>query len=236
MTRLLLLITTLTQCLMLASAQQQVVERHRDLEQKTEIFKFDERPHLILQPTFNLNGGGFATTSQEIAGGVDFEAKHMAFRATASYNNARKANDGTGSNPKGHIRSLNGQLLYRLRNYWFAGTEVGWGQLSTTNYSKQGWAQSFGGGRDFLVRDTSFRLRLMYTPPFRDHSNGSQGPTFEFILPSPLAQRHVYFYERLDVSFLHATITDPANRILTEQQTADRSHTASLQLGLMFRF
>ena len=236
MTRLLILITSLTQCLILASAQEQVVERHANLEQKMEMFKFDKRPHLILRPTFNLNGGGFATTSQEIAGGVDFEGKHVVFRGTAAYNNARKANDGTGDNPKGHIRSLNGQLSYRLRNYWFVGTEVGWGQLSTSNYSKQGWAQSFGGGCDFLAGDTSFRLRLMYTPPFRDHSNGSQGPSAEFILPSPLAQRHVYFYERLNVSFLHATITDPADRILTEQQKADRSHTASLMLGLMFRF
>jgi hypothetical protein len=236
MTRLLILLTALTQFLILASAQDQVVERQPNREQKMGIFQFDKRPHLIFRPTFNLNGGGFRSTSQEIAGGFDFEKKYLVFRSTASYNNARKVNDGTGDNPKGHVRSLNGELFYRLRNYWFVGTEVGWGQLSTTNYSKQGWAQSFGSGRDFLAGDTSFRLRFMYTPPFRDHSNGSQGPTVEFILPSPLQHGHVYFYERLDVSFLHATITDPANRILTEQQKANRDHTATLLLGLMFRF
>jgi hypothetical protein len=76
----------------------------------------------------------------------------------------------------------------------------------------------------------------MYTPSFTDRANGSQGPSVEFILPSPLSQGHVFFYENLGVSFLHATITDPANRVLTEQQEADRTHTATVQFGLMFRF
>jgi hypothetical protein len=95
---------------------------------------------------------------------------------------------------------------------------------------------NFGGGSDFIVQDTSFRLIAAYTPAAFDHVNGSQGPSFQFILPSPLAQGHVMFVENLSVLFLHATITEPNNRVLTEQEKSNRNHTATLSFGLLLRF
>lgn len=95
---------------------------------------------------------------------------------------------------------------------------------------------NFGGGSDFIVDGTSFRLSAAYTPAAFDHQTGSQGPSFQFILPSPLAQGHVMFVENLGISFLHATITDPNDPVLTRQETSNRTHTTTLSFGLIFRF
>jgi hypothetical protein len=205
------------------------------LSEKDQRFSFDKRPRLVLMPLFNLNGAGFGN-SASVSAGVGFDSRKLILESLGSYNAARKTNDGTGNNPKGHIRSLNASAYYRLPNYWFLGTSGGWDQLSTTNYTKQSWGMRFGGGSDFIVKDTSFRLIGTYTPATFDHSNGIQGPSIQLMLPSPLAQGHVMFVENLDIMFLHDTITDPNDKVLTEQQKAHRSHTATLSLGLVFRF
>jgi hypothetical protein len=205
------------------------------LSAKDQRFSFDRRPRLVLMPLFNLNGAGFGN-SVSVSAGVGFDSRKLILESLGSYNAARKTNDGTGNNPKGHIRSLNASAYYRLPNYWFLGTSGGWDQLSTTNYTKQSWGMRFGGGSDFIVKDTSFRLIGTYTPATFDHSNGIQGPSIQLMLPSPLAQGHVMFVENLDIMFLHDTITDPNDKVLTEQQKAHRSHTATLSLGLVFRF
>lgn len=205
------------------------------LSAKDRRFNFDTRPRLVFMPLFNLNGAGFGN-SASVSAGVGFDSKHLILESLGSYNNARKTNDGTGNNPKGHVRSLNASAYYRLPNYWFFGTSGGWDQLSTTNYTKQSWGMKFGGGSDFIVKDTSFRLIGSYKPAAFDHRNGSQGPSIQFMIPSPLAQGHVMFVENLDIMFLHDTITDPNDKVLTEQQKSHRSHTATLSLGLVFRF
>jgi hypothetical protein len=206
------------------------------LSEKNAWFEFDKRPRLKIFPQLNLNGAGFATFSQSIAAGIDFESKHFLLDGVASYNNAHKTNDGTGDNPKGHIRALDASAYYRLSNYWFIGTLAGWGQLSTTNYKKDSFGMSFGGGKDFIVNDASFRLSAAYAPSAFDHTNGSQGISFEFIEPSPLRQRHVMFVVDTSVQLFHATITDPNNATLTEQQKNNRSHSATSRFGLLFRF
>jgi hypothetical protein len=197
------------------------------LSEKNEWFEFDKRPRLKIFPQLNLNGEGFAVFSESIAAGIDFESKHLLLDGVASYNNAHKANDGPGDNPKGHIRALDVSAYYRLPNYWFIGTLAGWGQLSTTNYKKDSFGMNFGGGGDFISNDVSFRLSAAYAPSVFDHVNGSQGISVEFIEPSPLRQRHVMFVVDTGVQFFHATITDPNDPVLTEQQKNDRGHSAT---------
>ena len=206
------------------------------VSEKDEWFEFDKRPRLKIFPQLNLNGAGFATFSQSIAAGVDFESRHLLLDGVASYNNAHKANDGTGNNPKGHVRALDASAYYRLSNYWFLGTLAGWGQLSTTNYKKDSFSMNFGGGGDFILNDASFRLSAAYAPSVFDQVNGSQGISVEFIEPSPLRQRHVMFVVDTGVQFFHATITDPNDATLTEQQKNNRSHSATSRFGLLFRF
>jgi hypothetical protein len=205
------------------------------LTERQEQFQFDRRPRLVFMPQFNLNGSGFGN-SLSASGGVGIDTKHLILETLASYNEARKTNDGTINNRNGHVRSLTASTYYRLSNYWFVGTTGGWYKLSTTNYTKQLWTMNFGGGSDFIAGGTSFRLRAGYTPSVFDHQTGSQGPSFQFILPSPLAQGHVMFVENLDIRFLHATITDPNDPVLTALEKSHRSHTATLSLGLILRF
>lgn len=204
--------------------------------EKNAWFEFDKRPRLKIFPQLNLNGAGFAVFSQSIAAGIDFESKHLLLDGVASYNNAHKANDGTGDNPKGHVRALDASAYYRLPNYWFFGTLAGWGQLSTTNYKKDSFGMSFGGGADFIPGGASFRLSAAYAPSVFDHVNGSQGISFQFIEPSPLRQKHVMFVVDTGVQFFHATITDPSDAALTEQQKNNRGHSATSRFGLLFRF
>jgi hypothetical protein len=206
------------------------------LAEKNHWFEFDKRPRLKLSPQLNLNGEGFAVLSESVAAGFDFEAKRFLLDGVASYNNAHKANDGTGDNPKGHIRSLDASAYYRFPNCWFIGTLAGWGQLSTTKYKKDSFGMNFGGGTDFISGGASFRLSAAYAPSFFDHTNGSQGISFEFIEPSPLRQRHVMFVVDTNVQCFHATITDPNDPVLTEQQKNNRNHSATSRFGLLFRF
>jgi len=205
------------------------------LTEKQEQFQFDRRPRLVFMPQFNLNGSGFGN-SASASGGFGIDTKHLVFETLASYNEARKTNDGTVNNRNGHVRSLTARTYYRLSNYWFLGTSGGWYKLSTTNYTKQLWTMNFGGGSDFIAGGTSFRISGGYTPSVFDHQTGSQGPSFQFILPSPLAQGHVMFVENLDIRFLHDTITDPNDPVLTALEKSHRTHTATLSLGLILRF
>lgn len=210
--------------------------KNSKLLEKQERFRFDRRPKLVLEPSLNLNGGGFQPVSTSISGGLGLESKHLILEGLAGYHPVGKDNDGTGDNPKGHIRSLDASAYYRLPNYWFFGTSGGLGKLSTTNYSKQMWSMNFGAGADVLKEDWSFRLSASYAPPEFDHRNGSQGVTFQFIIPSPLEQGHVMFFENVYVGHLHDTITDPNDRTLTELQKSHGQFTASCSFKLLLRF
>jgi len=166
----------------------------RNKHKEDRFFEFDTRPHALLVSTLGLNGAGYSTFSADMGGGVSFEPKNFIVEALADYNTARKTNDGTVDNNKGHIRSLSANVSYRLLNYWFFGTEGGWHELSTTNYTVQGWGMAAGGGKDVLISDTSARLAFTYAPSAFDKRNGSQGFNFYLYIPSPLRQRPVTFY------------------------------------------
>jgi hypothetical protein len=198
--------------------------------------QYDRFPHSFITPSLNLNGFGYQTVSLAILTGTSYEGKHLAFNGFVSYDNARKTNDGTGDNPHGYSRGFGGTLFGRLPNGWLAGGKAAWGQTLTTNYKKSAWGWSFGGGKDIFLSDFSCRLTVVYRLPYADRLNGVQGPSLGFITPSPATKHHVYFTENLGIGFLHATITDPSNKVLTEMQIHDRATSANLSFGLMFKF
>ena len=205
------------------------------LSQKEELFEFDRYPRLEVILRFNLNGAGFGP-SESVSGGTSIESKHFILEGRATYNNARKTNDGTVNNKKGHIRSLEASAYYRLPNYWFVGSGAGWGQLSTTNYKKEARGISFGGGSDFIAQGAGFRLYADYTPPVFDHVNGSQGVYVEFTDPSPLRQKHWMFVVSTSTQFFHQTIVDPTDPVLTAKEKSRRSFATTSSFGLRFRF
>jgi hypothetical protein len=198
--------------------------------------QYDRIPHLAITPSLNLNGFGYKTVSLAISPGINYEGKRLAFNGFVNYDNARKTNDGTGDNPHGHSRGFGGFLFVRLNKGRLAGGKASWGETSTTNYQKLAWGWSFGGGKDIFLSDFSCRLTAVYRLPYTDHVNGVQGPTLAFTTPSPSTMHHVYFVETLGVGVLHATITDPSNKELTEAQIHDRAHSANLSFGLMIKF
>ena len=197
---------------------------------------YDNWPHFTITPHANLNGFGYQPFSTSISSGINYEGKHFMFDGQASYSAARKTNDGTENNNKGHSRGVTVVSMARLPKDWLAGVRFSGGQTSTTNYTKSVWRGSFGAGKDVLLNDVSFRITAFYTLPYSDHSNGLQGPLFGFVLPSPITKHHFYFTEELGIGFLHATITDPNNKELTRIQLNDRSHSASVSFGVMFKF
>ena len=185
-----------------------------------DVVLFDRYPHPYLLPSANLNGAGFQGVSAAMSGGFMFEAPRFSLEFHGTYNAARKVNDGTGDNPHGHVRSVNGSAFIRLPRYWLAGVNYGYGALSTTNYKKSGSGYSVGGGRDFILSDASFRMTALYGPP----SGGAQGLDVTFTLPSPITQHHFYFYEDLGVTILSAGPIEAGG------------HTATLRSGIIFRF
>lgn len=197
---------------------------------------YDRYPHLNIITAFNLNGGGHSTVSENATVGVSIEKPSFLLSTNGTYDNAKKVNDNTIGNDKGHSRKFNFGGFYRLKNGWFFGGGGYWSQLSTTNYVKESWHPNFGGGRDFFVRGTSFRIKALYSLPGTDKLNGVQGPTINFILPSPITRHHFFFYESFSTSLFHTTVTDPTNKELTAQQLHDRSLASYLTLGVMFKF
>jgi hypothetical protein len=198
-------------------------------------FHFDRRPRLVVEPSFNFGGNGLEPFSTAVAGGVGFETKHFILESLAGYQKVSKVDEGTGASSKGHIRSLGASAYYRLPKYWFFGTSGGWSQLSTTDSSSQLWNMNFGGGKDLRTKDLSFRLSAAYTPPQFDDQNGLQGVTIQFILPSPLKQGHVMFFEDVFLGHRHELVTG-GDRELRIEQTSVGLFTASCSFKMLLRF
>ncbi len=197
---------------------------------------FDQRPHFVIIPTLSLNSGGFQPVSASGTVGTRFEGRFFLFQSDFTYDTARKTDDETLNNTKGHTRSFRSYFSYRLPARWYLGGGAGWSETSTTNYTKGAWAPYFGGGKDFFRNSASFRLSCFYKLPGSDHFNATQGPSLEFIYPSPLKDRHFYFYQSVSTTLFHTTITDPNNAELAEEQREQRSVFTRIRMGIMFRF
>jgi hypothetical protein len=200
--------------------------------------EFDSRPRAVIYADLYLNGEGYAIFSQSITGGISIESRHLMLEGRGTYDNSHKANDGTGNNPKGHIRALDASAYYRLPNYLFVGPSGGWSQLSTTNYKKGGFNFELGVGTDYVFKDESSSMRaiISYGPPLLEKVNGSQSLSYQLMFPSPLSQHHVIITMASTVLFFHATISDPANAALTALQKSHRFVGDTSSFGLLFRF
>jgi hypothetical protein len=182
---------------------------------------------------------------------------HLIWAASAAYDNSHKSNDNTLNNDNGHERSLDSSIYYRFTNTWFVGGGASWSELSTTNYTKQDFHPSVGGGKDYFhkecagedcVSQWSFRLQVDYKLKGAEHvdakgcsvpngqcTNELQGPMLSFYLPSPAASGHLFWRETVGIYSFHDTLTstDPT---LTALQKSHRSVASFLEFTMMYRF
>ena len=214
-------------------------------------------PHPFVFAGLGVNGGGYSPLSGSLGGGLRIDTSRLIWEAEGSYDNARKTDDNTIDNDKGHSRHLDSSIYYRFDSGWFVGGGAGWEELSTTNYTKQAFRPSIGGGKDYFrkqcaaedcVNEFSMRWQVDYTLKGAEHvdpqgctvpngqcTNDLQGPMLSLYLPSPALARHVFWRTTLGIYTFHTTVTstDPT---LTALQKSQRSATAFLNFVIMYRF
>jgi len=212
-------------------------------------------PRPFIYGGLGLNGGGYAPLSGKVGAGLRSDQNHLIWSASAAYDNSHGANDNTTNNTNGHERALDSSIYYRFNNGWFLGGGASWSELSTTNYTKQGFHPSVSGGKDYVhkcaaegcVTRWSMRLQVDYKMKGAEHvdvkgcsvpngqcTNDLQGPMVSFFLPSPALAGHLYWRETVGVYTFHETVTstDPA---LTALQKSHRSVTSFLEFTMMYR-
>lgn len=201
-------------------------------------------PYAFVGPELMMRGGYFPFAAFAGAG-IRIDSEHFLLDANANYDNARKTNDNCQPNPKGHHRRLEGSLYFRFSSGWALGGGARWSQLSTTKYAKSGWRPTFGGSKDFFVRDCladncrgrfTMRIGADYVMSGTDWQNGSQGPLVSFYVPSPSLKRHLFFREKLGIYRFHDTVTDRTNGILTREQTSHHYVYGYAEVALLYRF
>ncbi len=214
-------------------------------------------PHPFVYGGLGLNSGGYAPLSGNVGAGLRIDTNRVIWVASVAYDNAHKSNDNTINNYKGHDRGMGSSIYYRFNSGWFVGGGAGWSQLSTTNYTKQSFHPSLGGGRDYVHKECaaedcvarwSMRLQVDYklkgaehvdpkgcTVPDGQCTNDLQGPEFSFYMPSPALAGHLFWRETLGVYTFHNTVTstDPS---LTALQKSQRSVASFLEFTMMYRF
>lgn len=197
---------------------------------------FAQVPRPYVAGSVNVNGGGYSSISESIGAGIDLESAHANGNLEATYDNAKKVNDGTVNNHNGRVRSAQARAFYRLHNGLYFGGGVQWSELNTTNYSKQGWRPTAGIGKDFLRDTYSIRLQSLYISKGSDKSNGTQGVETAIYFPSPSTKGHVFLRDTIAIYRFHATITDFNSPSLVAQETAERAWTAYDTVSLIVRF
>ena len=193
-------------------------------------------PRPIIYGGPSLVGNGYQTLAGSLGGGLLLDSNRLLADFEASYMNARKTNDNTTNNNKGHERFLQGRVFIPWRNNLYFGGGAQWGETATTNYTKKGWRPTFGGGGDHFGDTWSCRWQILYITKGTDKLNGLQGPEFQFWMPSPVSKSHFFFRESLGAYEYHTTVTDPSDRDLTNQQTSQRSTAAFLDFTLGWKF
>jgi hypothetical protein len=202
----------------------------------------DTRPKLELEPTFNLNGGGFQAVSTSISGGTGMETEHFIWHVSGTYRAARKTNDGDQPNPHGNSRSLGLSLFGRTTGSWLFGVEGSYDELRTTNYKKTGQSISTGIGKDWNVRGYTFRLIGSYVLPVKCYylQGGAhcslptidveQGINVHMTIPSPVQSGHAFFGK-----YMFFDERTYAGWIKTSEH-GSYTHDASTSMGMLFRF
>lgn len=192
------------------------------------------RPILFGGPA--LLGNGYQTFAFSGGAGVLLNSHRLLSDFEASYTNARKTNDNTVGNRKGHERALVGRVFYPWRRGLYLGGGAQWSETSTTNYVKKAWRPTFGLGGDHFGQDWSARWQVLYITPGTDRWNGVQGPEVQLWFPSPVSKGHFFYRQTIGMYLFHTTISDPSNRQLTAQQTADKHSAAFLDFAMGWRF
>lgn len=253
--------TSLFLLAVLSIAGPQAVAQNQVLPSSTSDSGFS-LPHISWPRPFvyggvGLNSGGYSPLSGKVGAGLMINKTHLIWSASAAYDNSHKSNDNTIDNNNGHERYLDSSAYYRFTNTWFVGGGASWSELSTTNYTKQDFHPSIGGGKDYFhkscsgencVNEWSFRLQVDYKLKGAEHVNAQgcsvpdgqctnelQGPLVSFYLPSPAASGHLFWRETVGIYTAHETVTstDPT---LTALQKSQRSVTPFLEFTMMYRF
>jgi hypothetical protein len=202
-------------------------------------------------------GAGYGLASANIGVGLMVNTQHFISDTVATYDNGHKVADGTGNKTQGHDRGLATNAYYKFPYGLFLGAGASWSQLSTSNYSKQAWNPSVGGGFDYLGKKCvaqecnvrwSLRTQLDYLFIGSEHvnrqgcslangqcTNGVEGVKLRLYLPSPVSNSHFIFREMVGIYGSHATVTS-MEPTLTAQQIGQRSRAVFLECTLMYRF
>jgi len=193
-------------------------------------------PHPIVLSGPSLLGNGYQAVALNGGAGILLNSRLVLGDVEARYMNARKTNDNTVNNRKGHERFLEGRLFYRYRRGLYFGGGAQWSETSTTNYTKKAWRPTFGLGGDHFGDGYSMRWQALYILPGTDKANALQGTELQLWLPSPLSRSHFFYRQTLGIYEFHTTITDPGNTSLAAQQTADRHSAAFADFTFGWRF
>jgi hypothetical protein len=184
----------------------------------------------------SLVGNGYQTLALDGGAGFLLNSSHLVSDFEGRYMNARKTDDNTVNNRKGHERFLVGRMFYRYRRGLYFGGGAQWSETSTTNYTKNGWRPTFGLGGDHFGEGYSMRWQALYILPGTDRANALQGPELQLWFPSPASRKHFFYRQTLGIYEFHTTVTDPTNAALTAQQIAQRHSAAFLDFTFGWRF
>jgi hypothetical protein len=184
----------------------------------------------------SLVGNGYQTVALNGGAGFLLNSSHLLADMEGRYMNARKTDDNTVNNQKGHERFLQSRLFYRYHRGLYFGGGAQWSETSTTNYRKQAWRPTFGLGGDHFGDGYSLRWQALYILPGTDRANAVQGPELQLWLPSPASRKHFFYRQTLGIYEFHTTVTDPTNATLTAQQIAQRHAGAFLDFTFGWRF
>ena len=228
--------TKMKRLLMLSLVSTRVVALAQNLTPAETSVSTSWTPHPIVFSGPSFVGNGYQPLALSGGTGLLLNSSHLLSDVEARYMNARKTNDNTVNNKKGHERYLQGRLFYRYRHGLYFGGGAQWSETSTTNYTKKGWRPTFGLGGDHFGDGVSMRWQALYVLPGTDHSNALQGPEFQLWLPSPVSRKHFFYRQTLGIYEFHTTITDPTDAALTAQQTADKHSAAFLDFTFGWRF
>jgi len=171
------------------------------------------------------HGAGYSPAAGIFGSGFDVDNSHFLFLGEGSIQNAHKLDSGTGTE-----YALQARSFARVPDGWYFGGGAQWSKLSTSEYAKQAWRPTFGGGKDIRRENFSMRAQAVYILPGTDRLNAVQGPEISLWLPSPASKSHFFYRQTVGVYEFHQTSV-PGN-----PGTNVRMASAFVSLTAMYRF
>jgi hypothetical protein len=171
------------------------------------------------------HGAGYSPAAGIFGSGVDIDNSHFLFLGEGSIQNAHKLDSGTGTE-----YALQARSFARVPDGWYFGGGAQWSKLSTSEYAKQAWRPTFGGGKDIMRENFSMRAQAVYILPGTDHLNAVQGPEISLWLPSPASKSHFFYRQTVGIYEFHQTSV-PGN-----PGTNVRMASTFVSLTAMYRF